>query len=418
MPSAARRAGEFTKATCYTTPLDVVGAAIARRDARQFSIHDRAARGRQALIWALKIVVSGGLLYPAASGASDLGRAVDGRARTRRSPGWPSRWRSTSSMMLISAWRWGLLLARAAHRRSPFGTLLNSYLVATFFNNFLPSNIGGDVIRIRDTAPARGLEDAGDDDRAGRPRHRPAGPDLRRGARRHGHGARSATRSGRSVRACCGRSWRRSWSSRSPAVLHAAGRRRAAAAAARAPPGVGRRAHRAADDGARASFATRRGRSAACFVGAILRAGRCSCSSTRPIARALHVNVPLAHLAIVVPMSFIVQMLPVSVERLRRARGDVRLLLHEARPAARVGARAVVHRRGADHALLDFRRRREPHPPPVVPGGGARELALRAVHERDLNGTPRDSATSCDVGFAIARKEPVSRCRRAARTDS
>ena len=27
-----------------------------------------------------------------------------------------------------------------------------SYLVAGFFNNFLPSNIGGDVVRIRDTA--------------------------------------------------------------------------------------------------------------------------------------------------------------------------------------------------------------------------------------------------------------------------
>jgi uncharacterized membrane protein YbhN (UPF0104 family) len=30
--------------------------------------------------------------------------------------------------------------------------LTNSFLVATFFNNFLPSNIGGDVIRIGDTA--------------------------------------------------------------------------------------------------------------------------------------------------------------------------------------------------------------------------------------------------------------------------
>jgi hypothetical protein len=34
----------------------------------------------------------------------------------------------------------------------PRGWLLGSFLVATFFNNFLPSNIGGDVIRIRDTA--------------------------------------------------------------------------------------------------------------------------------------------------------------------------------------------------------------------------------------------------------------------------
>ena len=37
-----------------------------------------------------------------------------------------------------------------------FGGLTSSFLVATFFNNFLPSNIGGDVIRITDTAPAAG----------------------------------------------------------------------------------------------------------------------------------------------------------------------------------------------------------------------------------------------------------------------
>ena len=44
--------------------------------------------------------------------------------------------------------------ARRPHRRP--ARLLGSFLVATFFNNFLPSNIGGDVIRIGDTAgPAR-----------------------------------------------------------------------------------------------------------------------------------------------------------------------------------------------------------------------------------------------------------------------
>ncbi len=38
----------------------------------------------------------------------------------------------------------------------PARTLTGSFLVATFFNNFLPSNIGGDVIRIADSAkPAR-----------------------------------------------------------------------------------------------------------------------------------------------------------------------------------------------------------------------------------------------------------------------
>jgi uncharacterized membrane protein YbhN (UPF0104 family) len=58
-------------------------------------------------------------------------------------------------MILTSAWRWGLLL-RAQGLVFPFRKLTSSFLVATFFNNFLPSNIGGDVIRIADTAPAAG----------------------------------------------------------------------------------------------------------------------------------------------------------------------------------------------------------------------------------------------------------------------
>ncbi len=52
-----------------------------------------------------------------------------------------------------SVWRWHLLL-EAQDVRMPRRTLFGSFLVANFFNNFLPSNIGGDVIRIRDTASA------------------------------------------------------------------------------------------------------------------------------------------------------------------------------------------------------------------------------------------------------------------------
>jgi hypothetical protein len=36
------------------------------------------------------------------------------------------------------------------------GHLSASYLVATFFNNFLPSNVGGDVIRVRDSSRLTG----------------------------------------------------------------------------------------------------------------------------------------------------------------------------------------------------------------------------------------------------------------------
>src|SRR5260370_13040673 len=53
--------------------------------------------------------------------------------------------------ILASAWRWHLLL----HAQSVLiqrRRLLSSFLVANFFNNFLPSNVGGDVIRISDSA--------------------------------------------------------------------------------------------------------------------------------------------------------------------------------------------------------------------------------------------------------------------------
>jgi uncharacterized membrane protein YbhN (UPF0104 family) len=54
-----------------------------------------------------------------------------------------------------STWRWRLLLhAQSIELGGRY--LLGSYLVATFFNNFLPSNIGGDVIRIRDSSKAAG----------------------------------------------------------------------------------------------------------------------------------------------------------------------------------------------------------------------------------------------------------------------
>ena len=55
--------------------------------------------------------------------------------------------------LIASTWRWYILLNAQeveVRRRWLFG----SFIVASFFNNFLPSNIGGDVIRISDTAKA------------------------------------------------------------------------------------------------------------------------------------------------------------------------------------------------------------------------------------------------------------------------
>ena len=50
----------------------------------------------------------------------------------------------------ISVVRWRLLL-QAQHITFPLPFLLKSYMVAIFFNNLLPSTIGGDVVRIHDT---------------------------------------------------------------------------------------------------------------------------------------------------------------------------------------------------------------------------------------------------------------------------
>lgn len=58
-------------------------------------------------------------------------------------------------MLGLATWRWGLLL-QAQGFAAPLRHLSASYLVASFFNNFLPSNIGGDVIRVRDSSRLTG----------------------------------------------------------------------------------------------------------------------------------------------------------------------------------------------------------------------------------------------------------------------
>jgi len=51
--------------------------------------------------------------------------------------------------LFASAYRWQIL-ARAQGDEVPLGYLAKSYLVGTFFNNFLPSRFGGDIVRIWD----------------------------------------------------------------------------------------------------------------------------------------------------------------------------------------------------------------------------------------------------------------------------
>jgi hypothetical protein len=58
-------------------------------------------------------------------------------------------------MLGLATWRWWLLL-HAQGFAAELGPLSASYLVASFFNNFLPSNIGGDVVRVRDASRLTG----------------------------------------------------------------------------------------------------------------------------------------------------------------------------------------------------------------------------------------------------------------------
>ena len=52
--------------------------------------------------------------------------------------------------LLISAYRWQLLL-RAQHVEAPIRDLIHSYLIGGFFNNFLPTRVGGDIYRMVDS---------------------------------------------------------------------------------------------------------------------------------------------------------------------------------------------------------------------------------------------------------------------------
>ena len=108
---------------------------------------------RRIALLLLKIVVSVSLLTWLLARA-DL---PDLAARIRRmDPVWMvSALAVYGGMVWVSAWRWRLLLAAQDVRVSRW-RLSESFLVATFFNNFLPSNIGGDVVRVADTAPYTG----------------------------------------------------------------------------------------------------------------------------------------------------------------------------------------------------------------------------------------------------------------------
>jgi uncharacterized membrane protein YbhN (UPF0104 family) len=60
-----------------------------------------------------------------------------------------------STTVLGCSWRWYRLL-RIQGVKMTFGAVTESMVVSLFFNNFLPTNIGGDVMRIKDTAEPAG----------------------------------------------------------------------------------------------------------------------------------------------------------------------------------------------------------------------------------------------------------------------
>ena len=52
--------------------------------------------------------------------------------------------------IVVSAWKWGLILRRRGHPL-PYARLLNHYFVGLFFNNVLPTTVGGDAVRAWET---------------------------------------------------------------------------------------------------------------------------------------------------------------------------------------------------------------------------------------------------------------------------
>ncbi len=102
---------------------------------------------KRAALLVVKIAVSVALLTYLLS-TTDL-RAIEQRVRTADLLDLLAAILFYCAMLGLATWRWQLLL-RGLGLPTSLGRLTASYLIATFFNNFLPSNIGGDIVRVRD----------------------------------------------------------------------------------------------------------------------------------------------------------------------------------------------------------------------------------------------------------------------------
>jgi len=211
--------------------------------------------------------------------------------------------------VVASMWRWHLLLSAQSVVVQP-RRLLASFLVANFFNNFLPSNVGGDVIRISDSAKYTKSKTVATIvvlmDR---------GIGVMALIFIAAIGATAAV----SLHPSAVPIW--------PAWLWAGflGGAAVAAPAVLAPAGFGRLLQPLTVihpewvggrienlTGVLARFRARPRALAGCFLGALFVQATMVVFYSL-VAYALHVNVPLSDLGVIVPISFVVQLLPVSL---------------------------------------------------------------------------------------------------------
>lgn len=81
---------------------------------------------------------------------------VDPRALSARAAALDTAWAGLAFALVllaiaISAWKWGLILA-CRGRPLAFARLVRHYLVGLFFNNVLPTTVGGDAVRAWETS--------------------------------------------------------------------------------------------------------------------------------------------------------------------------------------------------------------------------------------------------------------------------
>ncbi len=103
------------------------------------------AKGKTTLFFVAKVVLSGGLLYLLLRGGN-FGRAIDlMRERFHFFP-FAVGLGAFALSNVLGGIQWNILL-RAQSVRISVGRAISLYFVGLFFSNFLPANIGGDVVK-------------------------------------------------------------------------------------------------------------------------------------------------------------------------------------------------------------------------------------------------------------------------------